>query len=93
MSDLKDFFSLHPRIAAELYLWASEIVDDFEDYGPVMQSSDDGRYDESTALGRLRIVRNSIIQALETVGSDGSPSPIPPVYPWRATSSPRDHPG
>jgi len=92
MSDLEDLFSLHPRIAAELYLWASEIVDDFEDYGPVLQSADNGKYDDSTALGRLRIVRNSIIQALETTGPDGGLGPAPPVYPWRAISPPHDLP-
>ncbi len=78
MSDLRDFFSLHPHIAAELYLWASEIVDDFEDYGPVLQSADDGRYDESTAFGRLRIVRNSIIQARRPLARTGALVPFRP---------------
>jgi len=72
MSDLTAFFAMHPRTAEELYLSASEIVDDFEDFGPVLQASEDGKYDGSTALGRLRAVRNSIIEALESAGPTGA---------------------
>jgi hypothetical protein len=84
MADLLEFFTLHPEIAKELYLWASEIVDDFDDYGPVVQSDEEGHYDESTTLGKLRIVRDSIVTAIED--SSGSLEhlgrPIP-LYPWR----------
>lgn len=66
--DLLDFFKLHPETAKELYLWASEIVDDFDDHGPAIQSNETGEYDDSTALGRLRVVRDSIITATESSG-------------------------
>jgi hypothetical protein len=66
MADLEKFFALHPGVAAELYLWASEIVDDFDDYGPVIQAGEDGQYDDSTAFGRLRTSRDAVIKALES---------------------------
>ena len=56
--------AVHPELAAELYLLASEIVDDFEDYGPVLQANEDGVYDEATAINRLQSVRNALIERL-----------------------------
>jgi hypothetical protein len=84
MPDLLEFFSQHPEVAKELYYWASEIVDDFDDYGPILQSNEVGEYDESTTLGRLRTVRDSIIAFLEA-RSGGSAGPEAPIatYPWR----------
>ena len=43
------------ELLLDLYLAASEICDDFEDYGPVLQAGDDGEYDESTAIARLKV--------------------------------------
>ncbi len=82
MSDLLEFFSRHPEVAKEMYYWGSEIVDDFDDYGPVIQSNEVGEYDDSTAFGRLRIVRDAIIRALEAGASDEGGDLIPP-FSWR----------
>ncbi len=62
MSDtLRLHFANHPDVATKIYLLASEIVDDFEDYGPVIQANDSSEYDESTVIIRLRDLRNEII--------------------------------
>lgn len=50
----------NPELAFELYCQASEIVDDFEDYGPMLQADEDGEYTEETTLRRLEKVRNEL---------------------------------
>ena len=54
-------------MAAELYYAASEIVDDFDDYGPVIQANIDGEYDDSTAIVQLRNARAAIIEAIRAL--------------------------
>ena len=91
MGDLEKYFALRPEVAAELYLWASEVVDDFDDYGPVIQSGEDGQYGDSTALGRLRAVRDSVVKALESaVGPISGPSAVPPPCLQRIADPPRE---
>lgn len=55
----------YPHLVHALYLAASEVVDDFEDYGCVLQSNEHGEYDEGTAIGRLKEVRNEILEEFE----------------------------
>ena len=67
MSDrISETLSAHPELARSLYLLASEIVDDFLDYGPVLQANDEGEYDESTVIRRLEGVRNELIERLRS---------------------------
>lgn len=51
-----------PDVALQFYLTASEIVDDFEEWGPVLQANLDGHYDETSAIIRLQRLRNKIIE-------------------------------
>jgi hypothetical protein len=53
-----------PQLAFDFYCAASEIVDDFEDYGPVLQANEDGAYDDSTTIIQLRDCRARIYAAL-----------------------------
>lgn len=65
MSDrIPEVLANHPELARDLYLLASEIVDDFHDYGPVLQANDDGEYDDSSVIRRLEAIRNQIIERL-----------------------------
>jgi hypothetical protein len=68
-SRLEVYLAAQPHLAALLYLAASEIVDDFEDYGPVLQATSSGLYDESTAIRRLQKVRDEIISALQSAAA------------------------
>lgn len=84
MSDLRALFARYPEIAAELYYWGSEIVDGFDDFGSVIQSMEDGAYDETTAFGKLRIMCDSIIRLLEAGTETNSATRLPmPQDPWR----------
>lgn len=56
----------------DLYLAASEICDDFEDYGPVLQGDENGAYGESTAIARLTAARNAL-KARLAARDDSSP--------------------
>ena len=60
-SRLLQALNQNPRLLIEFYLAASEIVDDFEDWGPVLQADLSGEYDETTSISRLRKARNAII--------------------------------
>lgn len=53
-----------PDLAAEFYCMASEVVDDFEDYGPVIQADENGEYTDSTTIGRLRMARNQLVELM-----------------------------
>jgi hypothetical protein len=50
-----------PALAFEFYCMASEIVDDFDDWGPTIQANENGVYDETTVIAKLRALRNEII--------------------------------
>jgi hypothetical protein len=54
----------HPDLVAELYYAASEIVDDFDDWGPVIQANENSVYDDSTTIEHLRAARAAIIRAI-----------------------------
>ena len=54
----------NPELAFEFYCMASEVVDDFEDYGPVLQADEDGAYSEETTIRRLQLARNSLIEKI-----------------------------
>lgn len=54
----------HPELAFEFYCVASEVVDDFGDYGPVLQADEFGMYSNSTAIDRLTQARDKLIKLL-----------------------------
>ena len=53
-------FAERPDLAEEFYLSASELLHDFDEFGPVVQSNEDGQYDESTEIEKLRQAYNEI---------------------------------
>ncbi len=55
----------NPEPATRFYWWASEIVDDYEDYGPVLQANEDGECDGETTIIKLRDVRNELIEFMQ----------------------------
>jgi len=60
----------HPTLALEFYCMASEVVDDFEDYGPVLQGDEKGDHAPETVIRRLQAARNELIRLLnEEAGS------------------------
>ena len=59
--DLENLLAAHPQLAFDFYCAASEIVDDFEEWGPVLQANEHSEYDDSTAIVRLRALRNQLI--------------------------------
>ena len=61
VEQMANLLAAHPQLAFDFYCAASEIVDDFEDYGPVLQANEHSEYDDSTAIVRLRALRNQII--------------------------------
>lgn len=59
---IADILAKHPQLAFDFYCAASEIVDDFEDYGPVLQANEASTYDDSSAIIKLRNLRDKIIR-------------------------------
>jgi hypothetical protein len=49
-----------PQLAFDLYCLASEIVDDFDDYGPVLQANEAAEYDDASTIMKLRACRDLI---------------------------------
>lgn len=60
------------ELAFEFYCAASEIVDDFEDYGPQLCGTEAGDYDDSTPIGKLQRARNAIIRRLQAASAERS---------------------
>ncbi len=58
-----------PILAMDFYCVASEIVDDFDDYGPVLQANDHSVYDDSTAIVRFAALRNELTKRLDAAGA------------------------
>ena len=50
------------ELAFEFYCMASEIVEDFEDWGPMIRANEAGGYDARTTISRLRVARDKIIE-------------------------------
>ena len=80
----------NPELAFELYCQASEIVDDFEDYGPMLQADEDGQYTEETTVRRLEKVRNEL-RALIRESTIGQPYPPPGSLGVTITTFSRSH--
>jgi len=59
---LERYLARNPEISYELYLIASEIVDDFEDYGPQLPANENNVFDEGTTIRRFQTLRNRIIE-------------------------------
>jgi hypothetical protein len=68
--ELVEILSGDAELAFDFYCAASEIVDDFEDHGPQLTSTDAGEYDGSTPIGRLQAARNVIIAQLQRRSSE-----------------------
>ncbi len=47
-------FAANPELAEQFYISASELLHDFDTWGPVIQGNEDGEYDESTEIEQLR---------------------------------------
>jgi hypothetical protein len=58
-------FGANPDLTFEFYCMASEIVDDFEDDGPLLQCDENAEYGERTPIRRLQAVRNRFIRLFE----------------------------
>ena len=67
-----DVLSADLELAFKFYCAASEIVDDFEDYGPQLCGTEIGEYDESTPIGKLQRARNTIIESLQAASAKRS---------------------
>ncbi len=65
-SRIAKVFGEHPELAFEFYCMASEVVDDFGDYGPVLQADEVGMYSSSTVIVRLTQARDKLIKLLGT---------------------------
>jgi hypothetical protein len=63
----------NPELAFEFYCMASEVVDDFEDYGPVLQADEEGVYSDETAIKRLQAARSRVIELLREPGNTTEP--------------------
>ena len=59
-----DVLAAYLELAFAFYCAASEIMDDFEDYGPQLMGTEDCEYDERTPIGRLQATRKAIIERL-----------------------------
>jgi hypothetical protein len=70
--DIVDLLAADLELAFAFYCAASEIVDDFEDYGPQLMGSEDGEYDDSTPIGKLQSARNVIIERLQAASAERS---------------------
>jgi hypothetical protein len=55
----------NPDLAFQFYCMASEIVDDFEDYGPTLQADEKGEYTEVTVIKRLQRVRKELMGLID----------------------------
>lgn len=67
-------FAADPEAAAEFYMSASELLNDFEHWGPVIQVNEDGVYDDSTEIVKLRLAyeRISAIIAAQFKAADST---------------------
>ena len=63
-ASIAKLFRDDPQLAFDFYCAASEIVDDFEDYGPVLQANEDGTYDEATTIMKLKACRDRLTAGL-----------------------------
>jgi len=71
--DIVDLLANDLELAFEFYCAASEIVDDFEDYGPQLAGTEAGEYDDSTPIGRLQSARSIIIERLQAANAARQP--------------------
>lgn len=49
-----------PEVALDLFFAASEVVADFDEWGPVLQADENGEYTDETAIVQLRNSRDAI---------------------------------
>ena len=73
MSDaIKRVLAENPDLAADLYLIASEIVEGYEDSGPVLLANEEDEYDETTAIVRLQALRDELVKAMGAIEGGGA---------------------
>lgn len=53
-------FAARPDLAEEFYLSASELLHDFDVYGPAVQANELGEYDETTEIEKLRVAYDGL---------------------------------
>ena len=76
MKKILAFLAEHPDMLKELYLAASEIVDDFDDFGETLQANIDGEYDESSPVQKLRKARDEIVFGAEGYWPSSTKGPL-----------------
>ena len=59
-----DVLAADLELAFAFYCAASEVVDDFEDYGSHLVGTETSDHDERTPIGKLPTARNEIIDRL-----------------------------
>ena len=64
-------FAADPDAAVEFYIAASEVLNDFEHWGPVFQANEDGVYDDSTEIVKLRLAYERISSLLAESRTSG----------------------
>ena len=65
MDKILAYLASHPEMLKEMYFASSELIDDFDDWGPTIQANINGQYNEETAIERLRKVRDDAVFATE----------------------------
>ena len=55
-----------PVATFEVVCMASNLVDDFDDYGPVIQADEDGEYSPDISIQRLRAARDGLFAAYDS---------------------------
>ena len=65
-------FAAHPELAEEFYISASELLNDFDHWGPVIQANESGEYDDSTEIMKLRVAYEALSSKINTLALEKS---------------------
>ena len=60
-------FAANPDLAEQFYISASELLHDFDTWGPVIQANEDGEYDQSTEIEQLRAAYDQLSAKITVV--------------------------
>ena len=69
-------FAANPELAEEFYLSASELLNDFDHWGPMIQANEDGEYDDTTEIQKLRIAYEGLSQKINALALRNSREPV-----------------
>ena len=67
-------FAANPELAEEFYISASELLNDFEHWGPVIQANEHGEYDDSTEIVKLRTAYEALSAKINALALEDSRS-------------------